>query len=178
MHKFENLEIYLRPVTIEDAQLLLASVQIEEIRYMTGTTADFTLEQIQQHILKCQKDTSRYDFAICLNSNHQMIGELVIMDIDQVHKTAGFRISMCHIGLTDQGYGTQAISLVLEFVFNTLNLEQLELEVYSHNQRGLHVYQKLGFKIVDIIKNALNYKGKHSDEIKMLMLRSDYDQKC
>ena len=46
MHKLENLEIYLRPVTIEDAPLLLASVQIEEIRYMTGTTADFTLEQI------------------------------------------------------------------------------------------------------------------------------------
>ena len=107
-----------------------------------------------------------------------MIGELVIMDIDQVYKTAGFRISMCHIRLTGQGYGTQAISLVLEFVFNTLNLERLELEVYSHNQRGLHVYQKLGFKTVDIIKNALNYKGKHSDEIKMLMLKSDYNQEC
>ena len=176
MHKPTNLEIYLRPVTIEDAPLLLASTKVEEIRYMTGTTANFTLEQIQQHILKSQNNTSRYDFAICLKSNHQMIGELVIMDIDQVNKHAGFRISMCNIALTGQGYGTQAIRLALDFVFNTLNLEQLELEVYSHNQRGLHVYQKLGFKVVDIIKNALNYKGKHSDEIRMLMLKSDYDQ--
>ena len=177
MHKLENLEIYLRPVKIEDAPLLLESTQIEEIRYMTGTTVDFTLEQIQQHILKCQTDSNRYDFAICMKRNHQMIGELVIMDIDQVHKTAGFRISMCHIGLTGQGYGTQAIHLVLDFVFNTLGLEQLELEVYSHNQRGLHVYQKLGFKTVDILKNALIYKGEYIDEIKMTLLKADYFQK-
>ena len=177
MHKIKHLELYLRPVKIEDAPLLLASTQIEEIRYMTGTTVDFTLAQIQQHILKCQKDTSRYDFAICLNTNHQMIGELVVMDIDQVHKTAGFRISMCNIGLTGQGYGTQATYLALDFVFNTLDLEQLELEVYSHNQRGLHVYQKLGFRIVDILKHALNYKGEYSDEIKMTILKDDYLKK-
>ena len=176
MHKLTNLELYLRPVSIADAPLLLASTQIEEIRYMTGTTVDFTLEQIEQHILKCQNNTNRYDFAICLNANHQMIGELVIMDIDQVNKSAGFRISMCNIELTGQGYGTQAMNLALDFVFNVLNLEQLELEVYSHNKRGLHIYKKLGFKIIDILKNALIYKGEHIDEIKMLILKSDYKQ--
>lgn len=174
MHKLTNQKLYLRPVRIEDAPLILASTQIEEIRYMTGTTVDFTLEQIQQHILNCQNNKSRYDFAICLNSNHQMIGELVIMDIDQVHKSAGFRISMCNIELTGQGYGTQAMNLALDFVFNVLNLEQLGLEVYSHNKRGLHVYKKLGFKTVDILKNGLIYKGEQIDEIKMTLLKDDY----
>lgn len=177
MHKPTNLELYLRPVRIEDAPVILASTQIEEIRYMTGTTVDFTLAQIEQHILNCQNNTSRYDFAICWNSNHQMIGELVIMGIDHVHKSAGFRISMCNIELTGQGYGTQAMNLALDFVFNVLNLEQLELEVYRHNKRGLHVYKKLGFKTVGILKNALIYKGEHIDEIKMTLLKADYSQK-
>lgn len=109
--------IYLRTLAETDAPLFLANTQDEEIRYMTGTKSTFTLEQIQQHIKNVNEDSSRYDFAICLNSNNQMIGELSVFDIEQDNKKAGFRISMCSIDFTGKGFGTEAIRLILKFVF-------------------------------------------------------------
>lgn len=101
------------------------------------------MEQITKHIDHINNDSSRYDFAICLQSTDKMIGELSILDIDEENKRAGFRISMLSIALTGQGYGTEAIKIVLRFVFEQLSLNRLQLEVFSHNLRGIKAYKKL-----------------------------------
>ncbi|WP_294746682.1 hypothetical protein [uncultured Exiguobacterium sp.] len=60
--------IFLRPLDVTDAHVLFEQTQDETLRYLTGTTATFSIEQIEQHILSIQADPSRFDFAICLNS--------------------------------------------------------------------------------------------------------------
>ncbi|MGE7024479.1 GNAT family N-acetyltransferase [Solibacillus cecembensis] len=167
--------IYLRRLTETDAPLFLANTQDEEIRYMTGTKSIFTLEQIQQHIKNVAKDPTRYDFAICLNENDEMIGELSITDIEKDNHKAGFRISMCSIELTGKGYGTEAIRLTLKFVFEELKLNRLQLEVFSHNKRGIKAYENTGFIQEGILRESLNYNGKYSDEIIMSILKTDYE---
>lgn len=76
--------------------------------------------------------------------------------------------------LTGKGYGTEAIELVLDFVFEELKLNRLQLEVYSHNERGLRAYEKNGFKREGVLREALYYQGAFSDEIIMAIIRSDY----
>lgn len=169
--------IYLRPLEESDAKLFLTTVNDEEIRYMTGTKGSFTLEQIQQHIRISNEDSTRYDFAICLNENGQMIGELSISDIDENNSKAGFRISMNTIELTGKGFGTEAIQLVLKFVFEELKLNRLQLEVFSHNKRGIRAYEKLGFKQEGILRDSLYYNGEFSDEIIMSILHKEYINK-
>lgn len=168
------MRIYLRPLQELDAPIMLENTTDEEIRYMTGTKSDFTLEQIKAHINQINNDSSRYDFAICLKENDQMIGELSIMDIEEDDKKAGFRISMSSIELTGKGYGTEAIKIVLQFVFEELNLNRLQLEVFSHNLRGIRAYEKVGFVKEGILRESLNYNGNYSDEIIMAILKSDY----
>ena len=58
--------VYLRPLQQEDMVSLYESTKDEEIRYMTGTRATFTMEQLYAHYEKIAKDDSRHDFAICL----------------------------------------------------------------------------------------------------------------
>ena len=60
--------IFLRPLDVTDAHVLFEQTQDETLRFLTGTTATFSLEQIERHILSIQADPSRFDFAICLNS--------------------------------------------------------------------------------------------------------------
>lgn len=171
-----NGRIYLRSLKETDAPLLLANTKDKEIRYMTGTKSTFTLEQIQQHIINLDEDPSRYDLAICLKENDEMIGELSISDIEKDNNKAGFRISMCSIELTGKGYGTEAIRLVLKFVFEELKLNRLQLEVFSHNKRGIKAYEKTGFIREGILRESLNYNGHYSDEIIMSILKSDYEK--
>ena len=116
--RLESERIYLRPLCQLDAPIILESTMDDEIRCMTGTKSTFSLEQITKHIDHINNDSSRYDFAICLQSTDEMIGELSLLDIDEENKRAGFRISMLSIALTGQGYGTEAIKIVLKFVLN------------------------------------------------------------
>ncbi|NTY09340.1 N-acetyltransferase [Exiguobacterium sp. JMULE1] len=158
--------IFLRPLDVTDAHVLFEQTQDETLRYLTGTTATFSLEQIEQHILSIQADPTRFDFALCLNSG-EIIGECSILDIEADLKQAGFRISMRALPWTSQGYGTEAISCIFQFCFEELRLHQLELEVFSHNERAIAAYKKVGFHIVETIPDAVSYQGISFDEIVM-----------
>lgn len=146
----------------------------DEIRYMTGTKSTFSLEQIKTHIDHINNDSSRYDFAICLKNTDEMIGELSILDIEEENKRAVFRISMLSIALIGKGYGTEAITIVLRFVFEQLSLNRLQLEVFSHNLRGIRAYEKVGFVKEGTLRQSLFYNDTFSDEIIMAILKSDY----
>ncbi|HDR7640608.1 GNAT family N-acetyltransferase [Bacillus wiedmannii] len=172
--RLESERIYLRPLCELDAPIILESTMDTEIRYMTGTKPTFSLEQIKTHIAHINNDSSRYDFAICLQSNDEMIGEFSILDIDEGNKRAGFRISMLSMSLTGKGYGTEAIKIVLSFVFEQLSLNRLQLEVFSHNLRGIRAYEKVGFVKEGTLRQSLFYNDTYSDEIIMAILKSDY----
>jgi len=172
--KLESARIYLRPLCELDAPIFLENTLDEEIRHMTGTKQNFTLEQIKAHIINIDNDPSRYDFAICLKDTDETIGELSILDINEEDRKAGFRISMKSISLTGKGYGTEAINIILRFVFEQLNLNRLQLEVFSHNLRGIRAYEKVGFVTEGILRQSLYYNDSYSDEIIMAILKSDY----
>lgn len=97
----------------------------------------------------CKNDSSRYDFAICLKGNDTMIGDLSILDINKEDNKAGFRIALSTIDLTGKGYGTAAIKSVLPFAFDELKINRLQLEVYSHNLRGIRAYEKFSKIFLD-----------------------------
>lgn len=163
----QGQHIYLRALQLSDAANFLAATQIAELRYMTGLKKHFCLEDIETHIQRCLTDSTRYDFAICSNESDDMIGELSILEINHIPNHAEFRISMSSLQWTGQGYGAEAIELVKDFVFNHLQLHSLGLEVFGHNPRGQRAYEKCGFQVVEIKKNAFEYEGQYSDEIIM-----------
>jgi RimJ/RimL family protein N-acetyltransferase len=45
----------------------------------------------------------------------------------------------------DQGFGSEALALFLDYYFGELRYEKLVLDVAGHNQRAIRVYKKLGF---------------------------------
>lgn len=49
----------------------------------------------------------------------------------------------------NQGLGTEAMGLIM-IKARKLGFEKIGLHVFGHNQRALHVYQKVGFIPVDI----------------------------
>lgn len=173
---FVSERIYLRLLEPADAASLLAMTENEEIRYMTGTKAHFTKEQIAQHINIWSEDSSRYDFAICLNDNNEMIGDIALFDINHDAKKAAFRIAMHEMELTGQGYGPEAIRVIMYFVFRELKLNRLQLEVYSHNKRAIKAYERLGFVHEGVLRETLHYNGEFSDEVIMSLLKSDFDK--
>ncbi|MCA1063811.1 GNAT family protein [Rossellomorea sp. AcN35-11] len=170
----KGTSLYLRPLKDEDLEGIYQSCQNEEFRYMTGTRQSFTRSDIMEAYKQFREDPTRYDFAICTIVNDEVIGDLSILDIDEVNKKAGFRIALHSHNLINKGYGTEATKLAQRFTFEELNLNRLELEVYSHNIRGVKAYEKAGFKVEGVLRQSLYMNHTYSDEILMGMIREDY----
>ncbi|WP_260681925.1 GNAT family N-acetyltransferase [Alkalicoccobacillus porphyridii] len=167
--------VYLRKLEPTDLLSLHQALDDEEILYMTGTRRTFTFEQVQQFYKKCVEDDTRHDFAICLTENDRLIGDLAIMNIETEDHKAAFRIALYRTDLTGKGYGTEAVKQAIEFAFDELGLNRLQLEVYSHNPRGYHAYKKAGFIEEGRLRQTLYMNGQYSDEIIMSVLREDYE---
>ena len=171
----KSTRIYLRAIELTDALDYQKGTTIEEIRLMTGTPREYSVQEIEAHIKQIKQDESREDYAICLNETDEMIGELSILDIDNTNQSAVFRIAMNDTDYLGKGIGTEAIELVKKHVFTTLKLNRLQLEVFSHNLRAKKAYEKVGFIQEGVLREALCYKGKFYDEIIMSILKSDFE---
>ena len=70
------------------------------------------------------------------------IGQCDLMKITSYSRKASLAIVIGpeHQG---QGYGTEAIGLLLELAFNHLNLNRVQLRVHSDNARALRCYEKM-----------------------------------
>ncbi|MGY4797852.1 GNAT family N-acetyltransferase [Lysinibacillus fusiformis] len=167
-------QVYLREIREDDSDSIVRCFQNEEIMYMTGTRNILTRGQIKEAIIRFKADSSRYDFAICLVDNDQVIGDLAIMEVDLDNKKAMFRIALHGIEDCGKGFGSEAVRLAQRFTFEELNLNRLELQVYSHNSRGIKSYEKVGFKKEGVLRQTLLMNNTFSDEIIMSMLCDEY----
>lgn len=166
--------VYLRSIKDGDLESIYKSCQDEEFLFMTGTQKSFTLDEIIKSYKQFSEDPTRYDFAICLIDNNEVIGDLAILDVDKVNRKAGFRISLHNKNIINKGYGTEATKLAQKFTFEELKLNRLELEVFSHNIRGIKAYKKAGFKNEGVLRESLYMNDTYSDEVLMGILQEEY----
>ncbi|MBJ8107664.1 GNAT family N-acetyltransferase [Bacillus cereus] len=176
MKKIQGDKVFLRLLSREDAIFIFDSTEIEEIRFMTGTTKRFKLEEVEAHIQKSVADPTRVDFAVCLSETNEVIGDLAILEIDEENRKAFYRISMHNLNIVGKGYGSEATQLALSYAFDVLQLNRVQLEVYSHNPRGIRAYEKVGFIQEGRLRESIFINNQFSDEIIMSVLKRDYEK--
>jgi RimJ/RimL family protein N-acetyltransferase len=73
-----------------------------------------------------------------------------------------------------KGYGTDAITTLLDYCFNELNLQRVWLRVFSFNQRGIRCYEKCGFVVEGRLRRHMWRHGSYHDELHMGILREEW----
>jgi RimJ/RimL family protein N-acetyltransferase len=148
-------KIVLRPYRKTDAPTILTATQDPTVRYFTGTQATFTLEQIERYIDNFEGSDDRVGFIIALPETLEAVGEVVILEIDQRNRSAHIRIALFRVEDLNKGYGSEAMRLMVDYGFRTLNLHRLGLDVFTFNARAIHVYEKIGFKQEGLQRDTL-----------------------
>lgn len=74
-----------------------------------------------------------------------------------------------------KGYGTEALSLFVDFIFTEMNMNRVQLLVFGFNQRAVASYEKVGFVVEGIYKQELFRLGKYQDVYQMSILKREYD---
>lgn len=123
-------------------------------------------------------DADARPFAIEAHSagdEWRLIGNCGFHIIDWRSRSAELGIFIGEKSDRDQGYGSEAMILLVRYGFETLNMNRICLRVFSYNQRAIHVYEKLGFIHEGRMRQAHFYQGEYADVLWMSLLRSEYE---
>lgn len=103
------------------------------------------------------------------------VGDLGFSTIDWRVGSAEFGIVIGEKAYWDQGYGSEAIRLLLGHGFGTLRLNRICLRVYATNERARRAYQKIGFQEEGLMRQAEYREGRYLDVIWMSVLKSEWE---
>lgn len=74
-----------------------------------------------------------------------------------------------------QGLGTDAVTALLDFAFDSLDINRIWLTTGANNERAQRSYEKAGFSVEGTIKEHRLYNDHYQDSLLMSILRSDLD---
>jgi RimJ/RimL family protein N-acetyltransferase len=104
----------------------------------------------------------------------KLIGTLAFDNIDWRNRCAEFGIMIGDKSYWNQGYGTEAVHLLVKHGFNTLNLNRIYLHVFNNNPRAIRAYEKAGFVHEGRLRQAEFKDGKYIDILVMSMLKDEF----
>jgi RimJ/RimL family protein N-acetyltransferase len=121
-----------------------------------------------------EQGRDRWFFVICRLDDGRPVGSLDFHEIGLTSGGAGFGIVVGDPADTSQGYGSDAIRVLIDFGFERLRLERVWLDVFAENTRAIRLYERLGFVHEARFRHAVFRGGRHVDLLRMAMLREEW----
>jgi RimJ/RimL family protein N-acetyltransferase len=117
------------------------------------------------------------DKVFCIETlDGKLIGNLGIMHLDWTNRRAEIGVMIGEKEYWGHGYGTEAITLLLRYMFEEMNLERIGLYCDEANQRAQRCYQKCGFRPEGKLRHYLFKNGVFVDDVMMSILRDDWNR--
>ena len=173
--KIVGEKVYLSPRSIDDANTFAEMLSNHEIsKYLCQNTKVITFEGEKAYLAK--EDSDAINLAIIDNETDELLGSIGLMHINNVDRTAELGIFIGAMDHLSRGYGSEAITLLLDFGFNQLNLSNIMLKAISFNKRALKAYEKCGFKQFGIWPKSHFVDGEYYDLVYMNILKDDFNK--
>ncbi|RUS47203.1 GNAT family N-acetyltransferase [Cohnella sp. AR92] len=122
-----------------------------------------------------ERKPDRAGFVIAHADTQLYIGQINLDSIDWKNRVGRIGVVIGNAAEQGQGYGKEAMTLLIDFAFQDLGLNRLELEVYDFNERGIRCYRSCGFREEGRFRERQFKKGRYVDVIAMGLLRSEWD---
>lgn len=90
-----------------------------------------------------QQRLGRIHLAVMVDG--KPIGEIILKNIDLNRRSCTLSIHLKSDSVKNQGYGTSAEILALEYAFGKLEMETVYADALAKNARSRHVLEKVGF---------------------------------
>lgn len=167
----------LRPPERGDLPQFVAWLNDPEVRQGLLIYLPLSMAQEEawfENVLKRPPEEHPLVIEIRQGDGWRMIGNCGVHLIDWKNRSAELGIFIGEKSLWDQGYGTEAMRLLLRHGFETLNLNRLALEVFETNPRAMRSYEKAGFVLEGRKRQAMYKNGRYMDVLLMSVLRSEW----
>lgn len=173
--KLVGERIYLSPRNSEDVEIFTQWLNdFKTTDYIGRSYQIVTLDSEKDYLENPQKES--FGFCIVTLKENKMIGTISLEKVNYINRVATLGIFIGDIDYRNDGYGSEAIRLILDFGFNYLNLNNINLDVLSFNERAQNCYKKCGFKEYGKRRKCIFINGKYYDKISMDILAEEFKE--
>ena len=167
--------VYLRANQKEDAEPFARWSRQEPETFWSSGRGIGSVTQIQHWFEEDQKEDppGQAWFTVCLRENDEMIGEVGLIDLDLINRTAETGSGM-EPKYRGGGYGTEAKHLLLEYAFERLNLHMVRSFVIFPNTRSAAALRKQGYTEAGRLNWALNLHGTFGNAVVFDLLAEEW----
>jgi RimJ/RimL family protein N-acetyltransferase len=170
--------VCLRAVQSSDVEHVMQHYNNIELRRFLGVPLPRSRNYLQAWIEKQGSSNPWLDGVLHLSIADKNTGEFLgfanLKDIVKPHSRAELGISIYDPNNQSKGYGTDAVRVILWVAFNILGLHSIFLDVIAKNERAIHVYEKVGFKRVGILRESEFLDGAYTNLLYMDILKEDF----
>ena len=170
--------IYLSPkgTTDEELEKFTEWMNDFQVTDYTGRSGQITtIVREKEWLENSAKNTANRNFNIIESKDNKLIGTIGLEDFNWIERSAVLGIFIGDKDFRSNGYGAEAIKLLLEYGFKYLNLHSIRLDLLAINERAHKCYLKCGFKDTGCSREAIYVNGKYYDRLHMDILENEFE---
>ena len=164
----------LRPLEMEDVEILQGWINNPEIHQYLCRTRPLNRTEEKEWLENLHKQEGEVVLGIARREGEQLIGTCGLHGLKGPHRTAELGILIGEERFHGQGYGTEAIRLLLAYGFQTLNLHRVGLRVYENNPRAIRCYEKCGFRREGVQRESRWWEGRWWNTLEYAILEKEW----
>ena len=140
-------------------------------RFQIGPVSD---EEVRRFFQTRLLSPDAFAYAIRRADDDRLIGTTTLSALDADNGSVLFHITIGERDSWSQGFGSEAIALMVGHAFDALGLHRVGLSVFEFNPRAIRAYEKVGFRVEGRSREALWRDGAYWDEIHMGILEGEW----
>ena len=166
---------YLSPIRTDDASRYVEWLSDPEVAINLRTAQlILTMPSELEALDRLSKSNEVFAIVAREETGDTLIGNCGLHKKDQLDGIAECGIFIGDKSYWNRGFGTEALTLLLDFAFSILNLYNVQLEVFEYNKRAMRCYEKVGFKEIGRRRGARIVAGSRYDVIYMDMIAEEF----
>lgn len=166
--------IYLSPLNVEDAEKYVEWFCDFKMTDGIEKSGNLMTIQAEREWIEQTLKNNELNFAIVSLEKDKLIGNCGFANVSHQNRIGTVGIFIGNENNRSNGYGTEALRLLLDYGFNYLNLNNIMLTVKSFNERAIKCYEKVGFKEFGRRRESYFLNGKYYDDIHMDILVNEF----
>jgi RimJ/RimL family protein N-acetyltransferase len=176
----EDDRVILRPITLSDILLLTTYVQNEPEIWTYSLVAIREEEDLKRYIesaIQSRMDKTAYTFIVYDKISQTYVGSTRFYDIQLNYETTQLGYTWYSKKVWGSGLNAHCKYLLLQFAFETMQLERVEFRADNNNKRSIAAMQKIGCKVEGVLRSHMpKPDGGRRDSIILSIIKQDWEQ--
>ncbi|PQJ72514.1 GNAT family N-acetyltransferase [Polaribacter butkevichii] len=173
MKTLNGKKINLRALEPEDLDFLYQIENNESFWEISHTQTPFSKFILRQYLENAHLDiyeAKQLRLLIEESSTKKQLGMIDVFDYNPMHKRAGIGV-LIHPKYQQNGFASEALSLLIAYAFTYLNVHQLYANITSNNLKSISLFTKHHFLKVGVKKDWILSEGKFKDEVLFQLIK-------